>query len=266
MAKSGKMAMTLGLLVLLSGCNTTDALVPRVDIGSSTTGFSSSPVTQSQTAQMAGAAQQQPFTSPPQAGGYHPAYDQGAVPAQPTYQAGTGAPPTSLQEQADRLSGTTSAPSATASVEAEALPPATGNEPAAPAENQQAALTPSSEGDSIRFLPIIGAPVQAVTPLSRQLGAEARSHGLTIRSAGDASSSYILKGYLSAFSDGPSVTVVYVWDVLDNSGSRLHRIQGQENVPSSAADPWAAVPASVMQQIASKTIDEFSSWRQQRGG
>jgi hypothetical protein len=128
-------------------------------------------------------------------------------------------------------------------------------------------LTPgASRGTTVRFLPIIGAPVQAVTPLSRQLGTEARAHGLSIKSSNDNSSSYILKGYLSAFSDSDKVTVVYVWDVLDNSGARLHRIQGQESVPSAAQDPWAAVPASVMQQIASKTITEFSSWREARGG
>jgi hypothetical protein len=137
-----------------------------------------------------------------------------------------------------------------------------------PAQQSQTAMLNqgTSRGATVRFLPIIGAPVQAVTPLSRQLGAEARSHGLSIKSSNDNSSSYILKGYLSAFSDSGKVTVVYVWDVLDNSGSRLHRIQGQESVPSAAQDPWAAVPASVMQQIASKTITEFSSWREARGG
>jgi hypothetical protein len=133
---------------------------------------------------------------------------------------------------------------------------------------QQASLppSPSSDDGTVRFLPIIGAPVQAVTPLSRQLGAEARSHGLTIRGSTDTSSSYILKGYLSAFQDGPAITVTYVWDVLDNSGTRLHRIQGNESVPLKAGDPWTAVPASVMQQIASKTIAEFTSWRATRGG
>jgi hypothetical protein len=135
---------------------------------------------------------------------------------------------------------------------------------------QQTAALPSSSssvrGSTVRFLPIIGAPVQAVTPLSRQLGTEARAHGLSIKSSNDASSDYILKGYLSAFSDDGKVTVVYVWDILDSGGARLHRIQGQESVPTAAADPWAGVPASVMQQIGSKTIAEFASWRQTQGG
>ena len=48
---------------------------------------------------------------------------------------------------------------------------------------------------SIRFLPIIGAPVQAVTPLSKELGNSARGNGLTIKSSSDQTAEHVLKGY-----------------------------------------------------------------------
>ncbi|OWV70094.1 hypothetical protein ATY77_18810 [Rhizobium sp. R634] len=260
----------LFVMAQLTACNTTDALTPQVDIGDSSGPARSSPVTQTEAESLAG-ARQPAFAANTRQSGYHPAYDQ----TQRTYQPGSGAPPTTMQEQADALSRNGSSPAASAPIEEQSLPPPTsGGEPAVPpAEPQQpqqtAALDPggsSARGNTVRFLPIIGAPVQAVTPLSRQLGAEARSHGLSIKSSNDASSDYILKGYLSAFSDDGKVTVVYVWDILDNGGARLHRIQGQESVPTAAADPWAGVPASVMQQIGSKTIAEFTSWRQTQGG
>ncbi|MET0749276.1 MAG: hypothetical protein ABWY49_13920 [Rhizobium sp.] len=135
-------------------------------------------------------------------------------------------------------------------------------------EQQQASLPPTAaaDGNTIRFLPIIGAPVEAVTPLSRQLGVEARANGLTIKGSGDNDTAYILKGYLTTFADGPQITVSYVWDVLDSTGGRLHRIQGTESVPLKRGDPWAAVPPATMQKIAAKTIAEFNGWRQTRGG
>jgi hypothetical protein len=264
-------------LTLLSACNTTDALTPLVDIGETSGSIRSTPVTQGDVERMAGTPQRrQTFSSPPQQGGYHPAYTQ-SEPAQ-----GTGAPPTTMQAQAYALNGQTEEPLASAAIKSQPLAEPV-SEPISnaqaedqdiadaeakqkPAEPPRTAMLSPSGASTVRFLPIIGAPVQAVTPLSRQLGAEARSHGLSIKSSNDNSSAYILKGYLSAFSDSGKVTVVYVWDVLDNSGARLHRIQGQESVPSEATDPWAVVPASVMQQIASKTITEFSSWRDARGG
>jgi hypothetical protein len=266
-------------LALLSACNTTDALTPLVDIGDTSSTIRSSPVTQNDVERMAGKPPQrsQAFAAEPKQGGYHPAY----VTQEPAR--GTGAPPTTMQAQAYALDGQTEQPrAATAAIESQPIAEAT-SEPVSnaesedqdiaaaeaketPAEPARIAMLPPTGGSTVRFLPIIGAPVQAVTPLSRQLGAEARSHGLSIKSSNDNSSAFILKGYLNAFSDSGKVTIVYVWDVLDSSGSRLHRIQGQESIPSDAQDPWAAVPASVMQQIASKTITEFSSWRDARGG
>ena len=132
--------------------------------------------------------------------------------------------------------------------------------------NQQAALSPDAGPGTIRFLPIIGAPVEAVTPLSRQLGMEARAKGLMLRASSGEPARHILKGYFSAYGEGSKITVVYVWDVLDASGNRLHRIQGQEVVPGKAKDPWAAVPASTMQIIANKTLEDYVDWSAKSAG
>jgi hypothetical protein len=48
-------------------------------------------------------------------------------------------------------------------------------------------------------MPVIGAPVNAVTPLSRQLGdGSPKSRGLAILSASEAGGDHVLKGYFSA--------------------------------------------------------------------
>ncbi len=131
-----------------------------------------------------------------------------------------------------------------------------------PAPQIQTLVAPPKTLGTIRFLPIIGAPVAAIRPLSRQLGNEARGNGLTIKSSTDTSSEHILKGYLSAFNDGEKTTIVYVWDVLDNVGQRLNRIQGQEYVSGSSTDAWSAVPPAVMELIATKTISQYLQWKQ----
>jgi hypothetical protein len=258
-----RLAASIGLLMLLAGCNSTDVFTPPADVGNG----SLPPSYSQELATPAGGSQ--PVQSGPlgQPGGY-PEPVRG--------------PQNSLEAQAAALAQGGRNPVASAPLEgadAQAFPSApqqtapqqTGQQPSQPApqptQSQQAALPPAAQATgSIRFLPIIGAPVQAVTPLSRQLGAEARARGLTIKSASDASSEHILKGYFSAFSDGGNVTITYVWDILDANGGRLHRIQGQEVVPSGAQDPWAAVPASVMQQIATKSMAEYVSWRNGRAG
>lgn len=283
---------------MLSACNTTDAMIPRVGIGEGSTALNSTPVTQDDTERMARAPVGQQALAAPTGGVYRgdagPSYSQ--APAYPP-SAGSG----TLEGQADAIRTTGSnpyrsaplaggaeeqamqaneqaeadrrlseTPRAQAPREEQALPPQPeeqAQQPEEQAPQQQGALPPATaDGNTIRFLPIIGAPVDAVTPLSRELGAEARARGLSIKGSADSSANYILKGYLSAFEDGPQVTVSYVWDVLDSNGERLHRIQGSESAPLKAGDPWAAVPANVMQKIADKTIAEFAGWRQSRGG
>ncbi|MDX3926874.1 MAG: hypothetical protein QHC90_13860 [Shinella sp.] len=259
MHKLTKRLALIGLLAILAGCNSTDALTPQVDVGNG--GFRSPPVTQRDLDSMSadnrpvGAAQQNAMASsttalaPPQGG---------------SQTAGT------LQEQADALANNQPNPTGQPESRQANQTPARQPQQAAAGETtqgQSAALPPTvSGGESIRFLPIIGAPVQAVTPLSRQLGAQARASGLVIKSASDNSSQYILKGYFSAINDNGKTTVIYVWDVLDGSGTRLHRIQGQDSVAATAADPWAAVPAGTMEAIAQKTIREYLDWRRQTRG
>ncbi|UXS39925.1 hypothetical protein FY150_09490 [Agrobacterium tumefaciens] len=232
------------MMLVLSGCNTTEALTPQVDVGHNAS--QSTPVTQGDLDQMAAAADRAPTGAPATATSV-PAY----------------APQNSLQAQAQALSNGSQYGEPLRQNQTATQPPAAAQ--TAPAQ-QTASLAPAASGNSIRFLPIIGAPVQAVTPLSRQLGAEARAKGLTIRASNDNSAENILKGYFSAFADGAKVNVVYVWDILDANGVRLHRLQGQETVAAKGSDPWAAVTDRVMQDIAAKTLNDYSSWKQSQQG
>ena len=278
-----------GICLALSACNTTDALTPPEAIGDA----GSSPVTQRDVERIAAAPQRrQTYQGSQESYGYQQQTSQQAY--QPQNYGGGG----TLDEQASALKSNGTNPyasrpldgSRTASIApannqfseadeqreadrrlSEDPPPPQQQEQAAddqPPQQQQASLPPAAAagGNSIRFLPIIGAPVDAVTPLSRQLGADARALGLTIKSSSDSSAAYILKGYLSAFEDGPQISVTYVWDVLDGNGNRVHRIQGSESTPLKRGDPWSAVPPTVMQKIASKTMSEFNSWRDSNGG
>ncbi|WEX86095.1 hypothetical protein PZN02_002352 [Sinorhizobium garamanticum] len=297
---------SLGLATALAACNSTDVLIPQVDVGAGT--FRSPPVTQSDLDTMSTQTAIVPVQSVPPS----PAFSAQPNISNPPTQYATGDatytdPAGTLDAQANRLAegGAPIQTGQAQTVQGETVQGETGRdeieqdgttqvevrkvqttriespaprqEPArqqsstpaaaAPQEVNHAAASPeAASGAGIRFLPIIGAPVEAVTPLSKQLGADARAQGLAIKSSADATSEHILKGYFSALNDGGKTTVVYVWDILDGSGNRLHRIQGQDTVASTAAEPWSAVPPETMQAIATKTIKAYLDWRQSRAG
>ena len=91
-----------------------------------------------------------------------------------------------------------------------------------------------------------------------ELAKRARERGIGIAGSGGTGATHMLKGYFSAMTDGGSTTVIYVWDVLDPAGNRLHRIQGQAQGADGSGDGWSAVPPATMQAIADRTIDEFA--------
>lgn len=120
----------------------------------------------------------------------------------------------------------------------------------------------------VQFAPIVGTPVEAATPLTERLGVQARARGIKLAGSTDTTSpGIIMRGYFSAFSEGPDTTVVYVWDVYDPSGTRLHRINGQQKAPSTGSgEGWTAVAPSTMQSIADSTIDQLAGWLATQSG
>ena len=112
----------------------------------------------------------------------------------------------------------------------------------------------------LRFDPIVGATVDVATPLTERLAQRARARGIRLAGNTDPSTTHVLKGYFSTLTEGGRTTVIYVWDVYDPSGNRLHRINGQQKAPAGRGEGWAAVPPATMQTIADSTIDQLASW------
>lgn len=112
----------------------------------------------------------------------------------------------------------------------------------------------------IQVAPIVGASVEAATPLTERLATRARERGIYLAGSSDQTATHILKGYFSALTEGKETTVVYVWDVYDPAGTRLHRINGQQKVQISNGEGWDSVPGTAMQAVADSTIDQLASW------
>ena len=134
----------------------------------------------------------------------------------------------------------------------------------APVTSAQAAAILSKT--RLQIAPIVGASVEAATPLTAELQTRARQRGITLAGSQDQTATHVLKGYFSAMTEGKDTTVIYVWDVYDPSGNRLHRINGQMKAPSTGsgdsagADSWKSVSPATMQAIADQTIDQFAAF------
>ena len=127
--------------------------------------------------------------------------------------------------------------------------------PVAPG-TQSAALSAAR----IQFAPIVGPSLEAASSLSERLTAQASARGIRVVGQAGGGATHLLKGYFTPLIEGRQATVVYVWDVYDPKGNRVHRISGQEKAAAGSGDGWAAVPPSTMQAIGAATIDQFAAW------
>lgn len=142
-------------------------------------------------------------------------------------------------------------------------PPTSGTATSQPTANTAATAPVRSAGlkpGKLYIAPIVGAPVNVVTPLTHRINDDARAKGIQLAASNDPSAAYVMKGYFSALSEDNQTTILYVWDVLDASGNRLHRIQGQEKIEGTSADSWSIVQPAAMQAIADRTMQEYSTW------
>jgi hypothetical protein len=110
------------------------------------------------------------------------------------------------------------------------------------------------------FAAVTGAPAQVLATLSAQLGQEAFTQKVTLVPSGDPTATYVIKGYLSAVGDTSGTILVYVWDVFDTSGKRVHRISGQETSVKGSQDPWSGVDKDTTLNVARRTIGALVLW------
>lgn len=132
------------------------------------------------------------------------------------------------------------------------------------ASGQQAAL---GGGVRVYVAPIVGSTVEALTPLSRRISLRARESGIVLNASGEPNTQYTVKGYFSALPEDQETTIIYVWDVLDTAGNRVHRIQGQQvSAGADVSAPWTNVPPATMETIADTTVNELASWFARQSG
>ena len=163
-------------------------------------------------------------------------------------------PPVTSAQSLPATQGTSAATSPTTTSPAPATA-ATASTPATPAQAAAIAKT------RLQVAPIVGASVEAAAPLTAELQARARQRGLTLVGSTDQTPTHVLKGYFSTMTEGKDTTVIYVWDIYDPSGNRLHRINGQQKAPSAGSgEGWPGVAPATMQAIADQTIDQFAAW------
>jgi hypothetical protein len=112
----------------------------------------------------------------------------------------------------------------------------------------------------ISIAPVTGTPGAMRYAMEDALKKYAATRNFIVVPAEDPTVVYRLKGRVTAVGDTSGALLVYVWDVMDAAGTRVHRVAGQQVAAATQADPWAGVSGINIDNAARETIDGLADW------
>lgn len=119
----------------------------------------------------------------------------------------------------------------------------------------------------VSFSNIIGPPKTVGDQLTAQLIAESQQKKIPVVTEKGKPSVYTVQGYLAQSNEKSSEKFSYILDVTDKSGKRVHRILGEESVPTKpGAKPWSSINQAALQKIAAKTASDLATWLPTQSG
>ena len=120
------------------------------------------------------------------------------------------------------------------------------------------AAAPSPVSSSrVALAPIMGAPDSVSRDVGAQLNSALGRQRISVASSSDAAD-YTLRGYIVATKEKNSTKVSYIFDLMDQSGKRVNRIQGEELAAASGSDPWSAVTPDLAQKISDRAASSLA--------
>ncbi|WP_018699425.1 hypothetical protein [Amorphus coralli] len=113
---------------------------------------------------------------------------------------------------------------------------------------------------TVAFEPFTGIPGNIADELAGEIAAAAEVRKITLVKRLGSPATYRVKGFLSAISSDNAANIVYVFDVFDASGKRLHRITGERQAGVYAGDPWSGVGTAQLSLVATDVIFQLDAW------
>ena len=115
----------------------------------------------------------------------------------------------------------------------------------------------SPRGATVALAAMDGAPQPVTDSFAADFSQVAP--GLEITTAAPGAADYLVRGYLSAYADGPEATrFSYVLDLFDKQKRRVQRLTDDDAVKGAAADPWTLADAQLLHTLAQRSAGDLA--------
>ena len=111
----------------------------------------------------------------------------------------------------------------------------------------------------LEIAPVIGAPENISRDLQTALTNSIERNRISVARAPGGKGEYVLRGYIVAAREKTGSKISYIWDVTDQTGTRVNRFTGEEFAAGAGKDPWSTITPQIVQTIADKTATQVAS-------
>ncbi|MDR3495781.1 MAG: hypothetical protein P4L82_14385 [Ancalomicrobiaceae bacterium] len=120
-------------------------------------------------------------------------------------------------------------------------------------------------GTIVSFLPFVGVPVNTADNIYKYIRENAPGQNVLLALRLDEPATYRVKTYIDAVGGSTTMTFVFIVEIYDVAGTRVHRFVGQETGPGASGDPWGGIDSGTDKGIGYRILSGVHSWLTRSG-
>jgi len=117
-----------------------------------------------------------------------------------------------------------------------------------------------SKGVVVQFLPFSGVPVNTADAIYKTVRSKAPDEGLTLALRLDEPSTYRVRTLINAVGTTDVSTFIFIVEIYDVAGRRVHRFVGQEYGTAPSGEAWSGIDADTERHLGERILSGVKAW------
>ena len=117
-----------------------------------------------------------------------------------------------------------------------------------------------SMGTVFQFLPFSGVPVNTADAIYKNVRAHATEEGITLALRLDEPSTYRVRTLINAVGTTDVSTFIFIVEIYDVAGKRVHRFVGQEYGTAPSGEAWSGIDSDTERHLGDRILAGVKAW------
>jgi hypothetical protein len=117
-----------------------------------------------------------------------------------------------------------------------------------------------SKGIVIQFLPFSGVPVNTADAIYKTIRSRAGDENISLALRLDEPATYRIRTLINAVGTTDVSTFIFIVEIYDVAGKRLHRFVGQEYGTAPSGEPWSGIDSDTERHLGERILAGVKAW------